>query len=178
MNAQITDDREYWHQKKSHRLEGTSRVISGRLGICPKGWHVLKIDLAICHHRCGDGRPLAFVANRGWLKIVRLEKEGYRRCVDGTFPIAYCADVQNKHPLDCPWKSEIKWLEYLTADFKITALIWAERGGRDVYDPEREYPRPLPHRYDWEPYVRKSVWYFREYHRSPAELLALMEPLP
>ena len=180
MNKTIHDDPECWQQKKSHRLEGTTRIVRGRLGECPRGWHVARMDLTL-FYRPRDERPLAFGIAGSWLKIVRLDKRGYYRTPrDGRYAILYCANVQAIHPAERPWWPAINWLSRLTGECEITVIVWAERGERMELDRLGDWFRPLPHAYPaWDHRVTETHWLFKKYRRSPGEAFLFTElPAP
>lgn len=177
MNLQSAEVPDY-SQRKKHRLEGTQRMVRGRLGECPRGWHITRMDCTLFYRT--DGRPLAFGDNGGWRKVVRLDRAGfYRTPRDGRYAIVHCAHLEKQHPADAPWASVVPWLRRLTPECEITATIWAERGERVELDRMLDYFRPLPHEYpEWERHVKETHWIFKAYRRSKAEPFSLGELPP
>lgn len=171
---------EDWVQKTPHRLEGTTRIVRGRLGECPSGWHVARMDLTL-FYRPRDQRPLAFGIAGSWLKIVRLDRKGFFRTPrDGRFAIAHCSHVEQIHPTERPWWSTINWLSRLTPECEITATVYAERGERVELDRLQDWFHPWPHSYpEWEHRVTETHWLFKKYRRSETEPWSFTElPAP
>lgn len=179
MNSRTAEVPDY-SQRKRHRLEGTQRRVRGSLGVCPRDWHVARIDLTL-FYRPRDERPLAFGIAGSWMKIVRLDKRGfYRAPRDERFAIAHCANVQAIHPTERPWWPMINWLSRLTPECEIVVTVYAERGERMELDRLADWLRPWPHSYpEWENYVTETHWLFRRYRRSPDEPWSFTElPAP
>lgn len=129
---------------------------SRRLGRCPRGWHVERVDIGLFHRG-----PVALVNEQWWRKRVYLDRRGYTADSDGRYLIGHFTHVERPDRCHRPWRPEVPWLLDLTEGFEITACAWCAPGERTAIDPRLDWFLPLPHAsWPWLENVIAGGWIF------------------